>query len=77
MLPVHEIDHLILYVFLDQMTTRMETVSVGGARKPAPPATAPKPGPGQQGPGYDDLPPPPPELMDQKYSQQQQRAPGM
>ncbi len=34
-------------------------MSMGGPRSP-----------GQQQPGYGDLPPPPPELMDQNYSQQ-------
>lgn len=65
---------------LEEMTTRMETVSIGGVPGKKGPDTAPKRGvagyPGQRGPGQgeDDLPPPPPELMDQSY-QQQHRAP--
>ena len=67
------------------MTSRMETVTIGGAPlggRKQPPDVAPKPGqqqayPGQRAPGQgeDELPPPPPELMDQSY-QHQQRAPG-
>ncbi len=47
------------------MTTQMASMSMGGPRSP-----------GQQQPGYGDLPPPPPELMDQNYSQQHAQ-PGM
>ena len=54
-----------LHVLCVQMTTQMASMSMGGPRSP-----------GQQQPGYGDLPPPPPELMDQNYSQQHAQ-PGM
>ena len=48
-----------------QVTTRMESMTMGGQQRQAPPSGRP----GQQGYGAGDLPPPPPEMMDQQYGQ--------